>query len=252
MACALKLKPAAGSAAAQTHPEVGSAAASVAALPGRNGHGVTTTSLRVAHVFANSSDAALVQLAGVSVLRYVSRRAHVFRTGDPPNAAFLVLAGAVNVTVGDEEQRGTILAVVGPGELFGEMGVLDGQARSATAVAVTPCVLVEIGAADFMRCMAQNPDVADYVMRKLVRRLRVANRRVESLALLDVSGRVVRLLHEMAQTKDGVRAISDRLSKQDIARMIGASREMVSRVMKDLHLRGLIDICNGRIVLHGA
>jgi CRP/FNR family cyclic AMP-dependent transcriptional regulator len=248
---ALTSKPAAGSAAGQARQEIESAAASVAGS-GRSGHGVATTSLRAAHVFANSSDAALVQLAGVSVLRYVSRRAHVFRTGDPPNAAFLVLAGAVNVTVGGEDERDAILAVVGPGELFGEMGVLDGQARSATAVAVTPCVLVEIGAADFMRCMAQNPDVADYVMRKLVRRLRVANRRIESLALLDVSGRVVRLLHEMAQTKDGVRAISDRLSKQDIARMIGASREMVSRVMKDLHLRGLIDICNGRIVLCGA
>lgn len=186
------------------------------------------------------------------MLRYVSRRAHVFCTGDPPNAVFLILAGALNVAVGGEDKRGTILSVLGPGEMFGEMGVLDGQARSATVVAVTPCVLVEIGASDFLRCMAEDAHVADCVMRKLVRRLRVANRRIESLALLDVSGRVVRLLHEMAEARDGVRVVRDGLSKQDIARMIGASREMVRRVMKDLHLWGLIDICNGRIVLGGA
>jgi CRP/FNR family cyclic AMP-dependent transcriptional regulator len=106
-----------------------------------------------------------------------------------------------------------------------------------------------IGKTEFKRCLQANFEVTQYVMRKLVQRLRLADRRIESLALLDVTGRVVRLLLELAEPLDGQRVLSCRISRQDIAKMVGASREMVSRVVKDLELRGLIEQNDGRIVL---
>ena len=129
------------------------------------------------------------------------------------------------------------------------MGALDEQARSASVVAVTPSTLVAIGRSDFNRCLQANFDLTEYVMRMLVQRLRIADRRIESLALLDVTGRVVRLLREMAQPVGGRQVVSRKPSRQDIAKMIGASREMVSRVLKDLEARGLIDENAERIVL---
>ena len=116
-------------------------------------------------------------------------------------------------------------------------------------MAVTPSTLVAIGRSDFKRCLQANFDVTEYVMRMLVQQLRLADGRIESLALLDVTGRVVRLLREMAQPVDGRQVVSRKPSRQDIAKMIGASREMVSRVLKDLEARGLIDESAERIVL---
>jgi CRP/FNR family cyclic AMP-dependent transcriptional regulator len=103
---------------------------------------------------------------------------------------------------------------------------------------------------DFKRCLFENHEVAMYIMRNLVARLRQADRKIESLALMDVYGRVARLLLEMAETVGDQQVVNKKISKQDIAKMIGASREMVSRVMKDLQLRGLIEETGGRIILH--
>ena len=108
-----------------------------------------------------------------------------------------------------------------------------------------------ISKADFKRFLFENPDITLYIMRSLVQRLRIADRKIESLALMDVYGRVARLLLEMAeQREDGRRMIMRKLTKQDIARMIGASREMVSRVMRELQTRGLVEETDAGIVLN--
>ena len=118
-------------------------------------------------------------------------------------------------------------------------------------VAVEPSELVVISKADFKRFLFENPDITLYIMRSLVQRLRIADRKIESLALMDVYGRVARLLLEMAeQREDGRRMIMRKLTKQDIARMIGASREMVSRVMRELQTRGLVEETDAGIVLN--
>ena len=210
---------------------------------------LTPALLRQLPMFAEMAEDALQAVARVSLLRRVPRNARVVRTGEPIDFVYLVLAGSLNVLVDDEQGREAILSVLGPGELFGEMGALDEEARSASVVAVTPSVLVVIGKTEFKRCLQANFEVTQYVMRKLVQRLRLADRRIESLALLDVTGRVVRLLLELTEPLDGQRVLSCRISRQDIAKMIGASREMVSRVVKDLELRGLIEQNDGRIVL---
>ena len=106
-----------------------------------------------------------------------------------------------------------------------------------------------ISKADFQRCLADNFDVSLYIMRSLVKRLRQADRKIESLSLMDVYGRAARLLLELAEERDGRKVVTRKITRQDIARMIGASREMVSRVMRDLQTEGLIDERDGCIWL---
>jgi CRP/FNR family cyclic AMP-dependent transcriptional regulator len=149
----------------------------------------------------------------------------------------------------DADGKEVILTLIGPGEFFGEMGLIDDSPRSASVVAIEPCELLAITRRDFKKCLAENFDMAMAVMRGLVRRLREADRKIGSLALLDVYGRVARLLLDMSETVDGQKMVTKRLPKQDIAKMIGASREMVSRVMKDLQMSGFIEMRGSTIVL---
>jgi CRP/FNR family cyclic AMP-dependent transcriptional regulator len=139
--------------------------------------------------------------------------------------------------------------MLGPGEMFGEMGVIDDHPRSATVISTEPCDLVVIAKEDFKSCLAENFEVSLYIIFSLVKRLREADRKIESLALVDVYGRVARLLLEMAETQNGRKVVTRRITRQDIAKTIGASREMVSRVMRDLQLQGLIEESNGCIWL---
>ena len=149
----------------------------------------------------------------------------------------------------DAEGKEVILTILGPGEFFGEMGLIDDEPRSASVVAIEACELLCITKRDFKKCLAENFEMAMAVMRGLVRRLREADRKIGSLALLDVYGRVARLLLDMSENVDGEKIVTKRLPKQDIAKMIGASREMVSRVMKDLQMGGYIEMRGSNIVL---
>ena len=129
------------------------------------------------------------------------------------------------------------------------MGLIDGSPRSADVMATETCELLVITKNDFKRCLAENFDLCLNIMKSLVQRLREADRNIESLALLDVYGRVAKLLIDFSEEEQGQRVIQRRLTKQDIAKMIGASREMVSRVMKDLENRGYFRVEEGRIVI---
>jgi CRP/FNR family cyclic AMP-dependent transcriptional regulator len=200
-------------------------------------------------MFSGLPDSSLEPVAKVANMRRVPRGSIVVRAGDKTDFVYLVLSGSLKVLVSDEEGREVILSMLGPGELFGEMGVLDDNPRSATVVTVVPSDLIVIAKSDFKRVLQENFDVSMFIMRNLVARLRTADRKIESLALMDVYGRVARLLLEMADDVNGEKVVNRKISKQDIAKMIGASREMVSRVMKDLHLQGLIEETNGKILL---
>jgi len=182
-------------------------------------------------------------------MRRVPRGTTVVLAGDSTDFVYFVLNGSLKVLVGDEDGREVILTLLGQGDVFGEMGVVDDSPRSATVIAAGSTDLVVFSQADFRRILQEDFDVCLRLMGKLANRLRDADRKIESLALLDVYGRVARLLLEMAETVDGRKMIRKRLSKNDIAKMIGASREMVSRVMKDLATRGLIQETPAGVVL---
>jgi CRP/FNR family cyclic AMP-dependent transcriptional regulator len=162
-----------------------------------------------------------------------------------------LLSGRAKVTNTDEEGREIILAWLGPSEFFGEMGLLDGSPRSANVVAAEACELMFLSKDAFQRCLQDNFQVAQKLMKILVQRLREADRKIESLALLDVYGRVARLLLDMSEEVDGLRVVKKKISKQDMAKMIGASREMVSKVMRDLELRGYIRYDGDLLVIPG-
>jgi len=212
--------------------------------------GISLVTLRALPSFQALADDKLLPIARVSSLRSVPRHTVVLRAGDRTDNVYFVLSGAFKVLVSDEEGREVILSMMGPGDLFGEMGVIDDHPRSATVQAAQPSELVVIAKADFHRCLADSFDVSLSIMRSLVHRLRAADRQIESLALLDVYGRVARLLLDMAErAPDGRLVVSQKVSRQDIAKMIGASREMVSRVMKDLQLHGLVQELDGQLVL---
>jgi CRP/FNR family cyclic AMP-dependent transcriptional regulator len=213
--------------------------------------GIPVVTLRNLPIFEPLSDDRLQPIARASSLHRVEKNTVVMREGDSTENVYFVLRGILRVSVSDLDGREVILSILGPGELFGEMGVIDGHSRSATVMAAEACELIVIAKADFKRCLAENFDVSLSIMRGLVHRLRAADRAIESLALLDVYGRVARLLLDMAEDEgpDGGRVIARKVTKQDMAKMVGASREMVSRVMKDLQREGLVEEVNGRLVL---
>ena len=210
---------------------------------------VSTTVLRTVPLFAGFPDDQLRTLSGVVTRRTVPRGAVIIVEGDPTDSLYIVISGRMRVLMSDADGKEVILAILGPGEFFGEMGLIDDSPRSATVVAVEPCELIVINKRDFKRCLSENFEMAMTVMRGLVRRLREADRKIGSLALLDVYGRVAHLLIDMAELVNGQRIVTRRLPKQDIAKMIGASREMVSRVMRDLQLGGFIEMRGSQILV---
>jgi CRP/FNR family cyclic AMP-dependent transcriptional regulator len=210
---------------------------------------VSTTLLRNVPLFAGLDEAQLKVLARVIVRTSFGRNTTIIRAGDPTDTLYVVINGRLKVLLSDDQGREVILSLLGPGEVFGEMGLLDDSPRSANVVTQEPCELLSISKLDFKRSLAENSDLSLMVMRGLVKRLREADRKIGSLALMDVYGRVARLLLEMSEDIDGEKVVVKKLSKQDIAKMIGASREMVSRVMKDLQLGGYLEVRGRSIVL---
>ena len=210
---------------------------------------VSTAVLKAVPLFTSFPEDQLRMLTTVVTRRSLPRSTTVMASGDPTDSLYIVLSGRLKVMMSDAEGKEVILSILGPGEYFGEMGLIDDAPRSASVVSIEPCELLSIAKRDFKKCLAENFEMAQAVMRGLVRRLRDADRKIGSLALLDVYGRVARLLLDMAENVDGEKVVTKRLPKQDIAKMIGASREMVSRVMKDLQMGGYIEVRGSSIVL---
>ncbi|ABM94080.1 Crp/Fnr family transcriptional regulator [Methylibium sp. Pch-M] len=176
---------------------------------------------------------------GVVKRRY--RRGEVIvEQGTKSNALYILLTGRARVVTADARGREVILAVLQPGDYLGEMSLIDNEPHSATVRAEVQCDVLVLGRPEFARCLPENSSLSYAIMRGLVARLRAADRQIESLALLDVYGRVARALLDMSEEGAEYKLIRNKVSRQDLAKVVGASREMVSRVMKDLEERGFI------------
>jgi CRP/FNR family transcriptional regulator, cyclic AMP receptor protein len=201
-------------------------------------------------LFSSFSDQQLSTLAPAVQHRRFPRGSYVIRAGEETDALYIILAGHAKVLIPDDDGNEVILSMMGPNDFFGEMGLLDDQPRSASVETVEACEMLRISRGAFLNCLKDNFDAAMLIIRNLVKRLREADRKIESLALLDVYGRVARLLIEMAEEQpDGQWVIERAPPKQEIARMIGASREMVSRVVKDLNDKGVIRAEKRKIIV---
>ena len=184
------------------------------------------------------------------VKRRFRRGELVVEQGKPSNALFILLNGRARVLTADQRGREVILAVLQSGDYVGEMGLIDNEPASATVRTEVQTDMLVLQRTEFARCLPEPSTMAYSMLHGLVRRLRNADRQIESLALLDVYGRVARTLLDMAEDDNGVKLIRHKVSRQDMAKVVGASREMVSRVMKDLEERGVIETQeNGSVVI---
>ena len=179
-------------------------------------------------------------IADSVVKRRFRRGELVIEAGRKSNALFILLTGRARVIAADARGREVILAVLQAGDYVGEMSLIDNEPHSATVRTEIQSDMLVLGRPEFARCLPENSSLSYAIMRGLVQRLRNADRQIESLALLDVYGRVARSLLDMAETVGEAKVIRSKVSRQDLAKIVGASREMVSRVMKDLEERGMV------------
>lgn len=171
--------------------------------------------------------------------------------GDSGDTVFIVLSGRVKVFCTDQNDKEITFGVFGAGEYFGEMA-LDGGPRSASVITQQPSVCAVITRATLLVFIAQHPEFALELLSKLIRRLRLATRVASNLAFIDVYGRLTRCLHELASPQpDGSERITERITHREISSRVGCSREMVSRILKDLESGGYVRVTDKCIVLVG-
>lgn len=163
--------------------------------------------------------------------------------GEVGGRLFVILSGRVRVYSSNDKGREVTLTRLGAGDYFGEMSLIDGGVHSASVVADQQTDVWVLGQAAFRHCLMSSSALAEQIMRGLVSRLRQADEKIEMLALMDVYGRVVKALIEMAvEDEEGRILVRERINRQDLAKKVGASREMVSRVMKDFSDRQLVSL----------
>jgi CRP/FNR family transcriptional regulator, cyclic AMP receptor protein len=190
----------------------------------------------------------LRELAERGVTRTFPANAVIVNEGDTTDGLYVVLSGKVKVFLSNENGKEVILNVEGPGEYFGEM-TLDGGTRSASVMTLEPSRFLVVPRSDLEAFVAAHPDFAMGLIRKLIARVRVLTNNVKSLALQDVYGRVTRLLQELAVKQDGKMVVAEKLTQMEMASRIGASREMVSRIFKDLARGGYIETAGKQIII---
>ncbi len=201
-------------------------------------------------LFSGLKESDLKTISSHAITRNYPKNTIVITEGDVTNTLYVIHSGKVKVFLNDEHGKEIILARLEPNEYFGELSMLDGEARSASIMTLEPTTVALISKADFDAYLINNPTVALTLLETLTKRIRHLTENVRSLALLDVYGRVARVLLDMAKETNGKLVIDEKLSQQEIAKMVGASREMVSRILKDLSTGGYIDVKRDQIVIH--
>lgn len=190
----------------------------------------------------------LEALGAVASTRPYAKHAIIVSEGDETDSLYVLLSGRVRVFISDAQGREVTLNQLGPGEYFGEI-TLDGGPRSASVMALedTRCAVVK--RSELVALVERQPEFALHMVRKLAHRVRGLTENVRSLALMDVYGRVARLLLELAEERDGQLVIAEALTHREIASRVGASREMISRIFSDLNEGGYIRKADGRLVI---
>jgi CRP/FNR family transcriptional regulator, cyclic AMP receptor protein len=200
-------------------------------------------------LFAGVAAPELRTLAERTVMRSYPKQAIIVSEGDESDSLYLILAGRVKVYLADEHGKELILAIKGPGQYFGEM-VLDEQPRAASVMTLEPAQFAILSRADFRGFLLGHPEVALQLIQNLIRVARGLNQNVRNLAMLDVYGRVARILLELAVERDGKLVIPEKMTQKDIAARVGASREMINRILRDLTAGGYVSVDAGVITIN--
>jgi len=210
---------------------------------------INPLTLKTIPMFSTLGDEPLNHLVKILKHQHVKRDAVIVHEGEVSEYFYVILTGKAKVIIKNNENREFIISFLKAGEFFGEMGMLDNERRSATVVAMTSCELFLIGKSDFEAFLASNYEIVRYMLKSFSHRMRTVIRKIESLAMMDVYGRVARILLENSELINGELLYRYRLSKQEFSEMVGASREMVSRVMKHLEEDGFIETRDDKLIV---
>ncbi len=206
----------------------------------------TTDFLSTVSLLHGLDSAELTRFAELTHKRQYPKGSVILFEDDPGDSLFIVKSGRVKVVLAGDDGREVLLGMLGVGEHFGELSLIDGRPRSAHVIAVDDSELIILRREDFRRRVEESPALAWALLSALSKRLRRADEQIGGLVLLDVHGRIARLL---ADSANAAGTIEKKLTHQTIAQMIGASRETVSRAMRDLQDRGLISVQRRQITL---
>ena len=175
----------------------------------------------------------------------------IINEGDDTDSLYLIISGKVKVVLSDEDGKEITISILEPNEYFGELALIDDEPRSARVVTMEQCQICVLNQTDFNHVLDNNPSLVRNLLKGLSKRLREANKNIESLALMDVYGRVARTLLQIAKPEeDGSKVIREKLTQKDISSMVGASRELVSRIFKYLTTGGYITVASGIITIN--
>lgn len=193
--------------------------------------------------FSEVPEASLASLANCATRKNFPKNALIINEGDAAGPLFILLAGKVRVFLDSEAGKSVTLSIQKSGSYFGELSLLDDQPRSASIITLEPTVCAVIQKQAFVAWLRAHPeDAALGVMRGLTRRIRTLTDNVRGLALYDVYTRLAKTLHELAVVENDELVIREKVSHQDLANQVGSSREMVSKIMKDLATGGYLAI----------
>jgi CRP/FNR family cyclic AMP-dependent transcriptional regulator len=190
----------------------------------------------------------LKALADQGTVKAFPKNAIIVSEGDRSDSLFIVQSGKVKVYLADEDGKELLLSTHGPGEYFGEM-ILDAGPRSASVMTLEPSRFSVITTEQFKQFFAQHPDIGLELIKSLIHRVRALTKTVGNLGLLDVYGRVARLLLDLAVEENGSQVIKEHLTQQDMASRVGCSREMISRILKDLRVGGYIRMDGDHMII---
>jgi CRP/FNR family transcriptional regulator, cyclic AMP receptor protein len=199
--------------------------------------------LAAAPLFAALDEEAGMALRSSMIEVDLPRGEMLFSEGDPGDRLYVILDGKIKLGATSGDGRETLLAILGPGEMFGELSLFDPGPRTATATALTDAVVIGMGHADLEPWLNGRPEVAASLLRSLARRLRRTNEAMADLVFSDVPGRVAKALLELASkfgvpAADGSVHVVHDLTQEELAQLVGASRETVNKALADFQNRG--------------
>ena len=200
-------------------------------------------------LFSGLSPEELATIESHGVSRSHRKNTLVIDRGEETDSLYLILSGKVKVFISDEEGKEVILNTQGIGEHFGELAVVRESPRTSSVLTLEDCKFLVLSKGAFQECLVRHPSIAFNLIRALAERISALTDNVSSLALLDVYGRVAKVLAEHSSEQDGKR-VTEPLTQQDIANMVGASREMVNKIFKDLKQGGYVSVDEHRVTLH--
>lgn len=206
--------------------------------------------LKHIHLFSSIPDEHILALQKLVTIREFKKNTFVVTQGDDSQSLYLVLSGHLKVVVNDDNGKEMIQKFMQTRDYFGELALFDPAPRSASVLTLDISRLAILPARDFLAYLNEHPQVAVLILPSLAQRTRMLSEHISQLALLDTYGRVANVLHEQSEEDEqGVR-ITPKLTHQDIANAVGSSREMVTKILKELKLGNYIDIVNKQIIIN--